>query len=79
MVDGGLPPLAGIAAATHGSARALGLDSELGTLTPGAIADVLIVDGDPLADVRTLRRAERIWLVLQAGTPVAGTGLASVV
>jgi imidazolonepropionase-like amidohydrolase len=79
MVDGGLPPLAGIAAATQGSARALGLDSELGTLTPGAIADVLIVDGDPLADVRTLHSPERIWLVLQAGRPVAGTGLASVV
>ena len=71
MVDGGLSPLEGVGAATRGSATALGLASEVGTVTPGAIADLLVVDGDPLADIRMLRDPERIWMVVQAGTVVA--------
>ena len=76
MVDGGLSPLEGIVAATHGSARALGLDG-VGTLTSGAAADLVVLDGDPLADVRALLDASRIWLVLKTGKPVAGAALAS--
>jgi imidazolonepropionase-like amidohydrolase len=71
MVDGGLTPVEGIAAATHGSARALGLP-DVGTVRAGAVADLLVVDGDPLADVRVLRDPERIWMVIQDGDVVAG-------
>jgi imidazolonepropionase-like amidohydrolase len=73
MVDGGLTPLQGIVAATRGSATALGRGSELGTVTPGAVADLLVVDGDPLADVRVLNDPARVWLVMQEGTIVAGS------
>ena len=73
MVQGGLTPLEGIAAATSGSAAALGLE-DIGTVTPGAVADLLVVDGDPLADIRVLNRPENVWLVLQSGLPVAGRG-----
>jgi len=72
MVDGGLSPLEGICAATRGSAVALGLSSDVGTVTPGAVADLLVIDGDPLADVRMLRDPERIWMVIQGGKVVAG-------
>jgi len=72
MVDGGLSPLEGICAATFGSATALGLSSELGTVTAGAVADLLVVDGDPLSDVRMLCDPERIWMVVQGGKVVAG-------
>jgi imidazolonepropionase-like amidohydrolase len=72
MVDGGLSALEGISAATRGSAIALGLASEVGTVTPGAAADLLVIDGDPLADVRMLRDPERIWLVIQGGKIVSG-------
>ncbi len=71
MVDGGLSALEGVRAATLGSAVALGLSSDLGTVTAGAVADLIVVDGDPLEDVRILRDAERIWMVVQAGTIVA--------
>jgi imidazolonepropionase-like amidohydrolase len=74
MAAGGLSALQAIEAATHGSARALGL-ADVGTLTPGAVADVLIVDGDPLADVSVLNTPERIWLVLKDGEPVAGRAM----
>jgi imidazolonepropionase-like amidohydrolase len=72
MVDGGLSALEGVRAATFGSATALGLSSEVGTVTPGAVADLLVVDGDPLADVRVLCDPEQIWMVVQGGKVVAG-------
>jgi imidazolonepropionase-like amidohydrolase len=71
MVEGGLSPVEGIAAATHGSARALGLP-DVGTVTAGAVADLLVLDGDPVADIRVLCGPERISIVIQAGEVVAG-------
>jgi imidazolonepropionase-like amidohydrolase len=74
MVDGGLSAMEGILAATQGSARALGLDG-VGGVRAGAAADLLVVDGDPLADVRVLGDHERVWLVVKGGKPVAGGAL----
>jgi imidazolonepropionase-like amidohydrolase len=71
MVEGGLSTLEGISAATRGSAQALGL-AEVGTLTAGARADLIVIDGDPASDVRMLLDPDRIWMVIQAGNVVAG-------
>src|ERR1700733_6677491 len=71
MVEGGLSPLEGISAATQGSASALGLP-DVGTVRPGAVADLLVVDGDPLEDVGVLLRPERIRMVIQGGEIVGG-------
>ena len=71
MVEGGLTPLEGISAATQGSASALGLP-DVGTVRPGAVADLLVVDGDPLEDVGVLLRPERIRMVIQGGEIVGG-------
>jgi imidazolonepropionase-like amidohydrolase len=79
MSEGGLGPMDALAAATSGSAAALGLEAEIGRLRPGAAADLVVVDGDPLADVRVLVRPARIRLVLQAGLPVAGADLRPIV
>jgi imidazolonepropionase-like amidohydrolase len=74
MVHHGLPAMDALVAATANGAAALGID-ELGTVQPGMLADLLVVDGDPLADPGVLRRRERIWLVIQLGEPVAGSAL----
>jgi imidazolonepropionase-like amidohydrolase len=71
MVEGGLTPLEGIGAATQGSAQALGL-TDVGTVTVGAVADLLVIDGDPVADIRIVRDPERIRMVIQDGKIVAG-------
>jgi imidazolonepropionase-like amidohydrolase len=72
MVEGGLTAMQGLVAATSGSAAALGR-GDLGRIAQGAVADLIAIDGDPLADIRQLARPERIWLVLQAGEAVAGS------
>jgi len=63
MEASGLSPRDVLVAATRNAARAVRLDST-GTLTPGAVADLLVLDADPLADVRHLRE---IALVVRRG------------
>ena len=51
----GMPPMAAIVAATSANARAFGWDTLVGTLAPGRMADLLVLDADPLRDIRALR------------------------
>ena len=66
MVEGGMTPMQAILAGTSMAARCIGLD-EVGTLTPGMSADLLVIDGDPLSDIHVLARPERLRLVMQNG------------
>ena len=75
MSHHGLSAREALVAATRTAAQALGLGDRVGTIEPGKIADLVVVDGDPLARVGILRDPHRIWLVLQDGAPVAGTTL----
>jgi imidazolonepropionase-like amidohydrolase len=72
LVLAGLSPLEAIQAATGTAARALKRDGLTGALAPGRMADVIIFDGDPLADIRILQEPERLALVLKEGRAVAG-------
>jgi imidazolonepropionase-like amidohydrolase len=71
MAEGGLGPRAALRAATAGGAAALGR-TDTGRLAPGAAADLILVDGDPVSDPRVLIRPSRMHLVLRNGVPVAG-------
>jgi hypothetical protein len=64
LVSAGLSPLEAIRAATQSSARILGAEHDLGTIEAGKLADLVILDADPLADIRNTRR---ISLVMQDG------------
>ncbi|MFM5924289.1 MAG: amidohydrolase family protein [Novosphingobium sp.] len=55
LVKFGMPPGEAIKAATVNAAALLGLDKEIGTIEVGKAADIIAVDGDPLADVRVLK------------------------
>ena len=77
MVHHGLAPAEALAAATMTAAEALGLDDHIGTVAAGKLADLTIVDGNPLAEPNLLSDPDRIWLVLQLGVPVAGQLLAN--
>jgi imidazolonepropionase-like amidohydrolase len=67
LVAAGLTPMQAIQAATGWAAECVGLEHELGTLEKGKRADLVVVDGDPLADVRILQDPTRIKLVVKDG------------
>jgi len=67
MVQHGLSPLRALGAATIEAARLLDLGDDLGTLEAGKIADVILVDGDPLADPELWSDPKRVVGVVQAG------------
>lgn len=71
MVDHGMTPLAALRAATIEAARLLDLEEDLGTIEPGKIADLAIVDGDPLAEPALWADPARVVTVVQAGKVVA--------
>jgi imidazolonepropionase-like amidohydrolase len=54
----GLAPAAAIRAATLDAARAVGLEGQVGTLRPGAFADVIAVEGNPLEDLTAFGRVK---------------------
>ena len=74
LAQSGLTQAEALAAATQMPARMLALGTEIGTIEPGKRADLVIVRGDPLLDLRALRRVE--WTVKDgvARTPAEWMG-----
>ena len=70
MVEWGMTPLQAIRAATMNGAEALGMTSDVGAIAVGRYADIIAVDGDPLADVRQL---ESVDAVVKGGVLVKGS------
>ena len=64
MVEAGISPMEAIMAGTRNAADNLGKASELGTIEPGKLADIIAVSGDPLKDIRDTRE---IKLVIKDG------------
>ena len=65
--EGGFTPMQAIAAATSVAAEGLGIAQETGTLERGKFADLVVVDGDPLADITLLRDSKHIRTVFREG------------
>jgi len=60
MADAGLTPREVLASATAGGARVMGREKDLGVVAPGKLADLLILDRDPLVDVANLEAIHRV-------------------
>jgi imidazolonepropionase-like amidohydrolase len=68
----GFSPLQTITCATKTGAEIMGRGHEYGTVEPGKLADLLVVDGDVLADIRILEDRARFLAVIQGGLIKAG-------
>ncbi len=62
LVNAGLTPMQAILASTRWSAEVMRKEADLGTIEPGKLADVIVVDGDPLADIRSIANVETVIL-----------------
>ena len=60
LLEAGLTPMEVIEAGTRHAAEACGHGDELGTLEPGRLADVIVVDGDPLTDIGAMGRVSTV-------------------
>lgn len=67
---GGYAPLEAITANTRDNAYAVGLEGELGTIQPGKLADLLLLDADPLADIRVLQGGKHLAAIIKDGRRV---------
>ena len=67
LVGIGLSPMEAIVSATRIAAETLGLGTRLGTLESGKIADLIVVEGDPIKDIRLLQQKEKMVAVMKDG------------
>jgi cytosine/adenosine deaminase-related metal-dependent hydrolase len=67
MTYAGLSALEAIQAATQHGAKMLNLDGSVGTVESGMLADLIVVDGDPVKDIRVLQDKRRIHEVVKDG------------
>jgi imidazolonepropionase-like amidohydrolase len=64
MVEYGMKPIEAVRAATVRAAELLRMEKQLGAVEPGKYADIIAVEGNPLEDIRALRR---VTFVMKAG------------
>ena len=72
LVDCGFSPMEAIEAGTRIAAQVLGLEKELGTVEEGKLADLILIEGNPLEDIEILAKRELIQLVMKDGKQVSG-------
>ena len=67
MVQYGMNPMQAIVAATKTSAQVCRIADKVGTIENGKLADVLVVDGNPLDDITVLQNQEKLLMVMKEG------------
>jgi len=72
LVEQGFSPIEAIQAGTRIAAEVLGMESDLGSIEEGKLADLVVVEGNPLDNIGLLRDPEAIKLVVQGGKIVKG-------
>ena len=71
----GFTPMEAIVAATKNGGEACFMGDKIGTIEMGKLADIIVVDGDPLAEIKLLQDVNRIKMVMLEGTVCVDRGL----
>jgi imidazolonepropionase-like amidohydrolase len=73
LVRGGMTEGEAIVAGTSGAAACIGLGHKVGSIETNKLADLLVVEGDPLADIRILQNTDRLRAIMKDGKMVKNT------
>ena len=69
-VELGMSPMAAVVSATKTAAQTVGLGDKIGTLEKGKLADLILVDGNPIKSIEVLQKEEKIKMVMKEGKTV---------
>jgi imidazolonepropionase-like amidohydrolase len=67
LVKAGLTQMEAVVATTKIASEVLGLEKKVGTLEKGKLADLIVVDGNPLKDIRLLQEKDKILAIMKEG------------
>jgi imidazolonepropionase-like amidohydrolase len=67
LVKAGMTPTEAIVATTKTASEVLGLEKKIGTLEKGKLADLIVVDGNPVKDIRLLQEKDKILAIMKEG------------
>jgi imidazolonepropionase-like amidohydrolase len=65
-----MSPMESLVSATRSNAELFGMEDEIGTIEEGKLADLLVVEGDPLEDIAILQKPDNIRLIMKGGRMV---------
>jgi imidazolonepropionase-like amidohydrolase len=65
--EGGYTPMEAIQSITKENAYVMGLDSQVGTIEEGRLADIILLDADPIADISVLKAGKHVTMVMKDG------------
>ena len=67
LVKAGMTPMEALVATTKIASEVLGLEKKIGTLAKGKLADLIVVDGNPLKDIQLLQKKDKILAIMKEG------------
>jgi imidazolonepropionase-like amidohydrolase len=67
LVKAGMTPMEAVVATTKIASEVLGLEKKIGTLEKGKLADLIVVDGNPLKDIQLLQKKDKILAIMKEG------------
>jgi imidazolonepropionase-like amidohydrolase len=69
MAKGGLSPMDAIVAATRNGAELIDMEDQIGAIEVGKLADLIVVDGNPLENLLALAKVELVFIIRQHSIP----------
>jgi len=69
----GMTPMDAIVSATKYGGQIMGMEDQIGTIEVGKLADILVVDGDPLEDISVLQKHDKLNVIMKDGQYIVNT------